>query len=151
MTNWQNYCITAFPVYTNNTNEGREKVKIWTSVLALLFMLQLANAAQSSKVIQFQGQPHEAFELENLLTETRYRDRQVDAVCTRQVQTGTREECEWVTKYRQECRQVPGHQVCRDVVDRVCRDVTRTRRVCQAGPSRRVCERRPDRDRKSVV
>ena len=106
-------------------------------ILALL-LGSSASFSATEKTISFQGQTGEVFDLENWLKETRYREEQVPDTCYRQIPY-TENVCRDVTRYRQECRTVPGHQDCRIVYDPVCRYETRYRQECRTEPGRQIC------------
>jgi hypothetical protein len=101
-------------------------------------LLCLSNQAESTKTINFSGQNGDVFELDLINTVTRYREEDRDTTCTRQVPYQV-EECGNETRYRQECRQVPGRNVCHTEYETRCRTVTRYRRECHRGPDRQVC------------
>lgn len=108
-----------------------------TLVVLLSLTLQYAFAADRT-TIQFTGQETEAVQLNNELTETRYRTEQRQTTCTRQVPY-QEQVCVDVPVYDTVCRTIPGYNDCRTVYDRVCRNETRYRRDCRTGPSRREC------------
>lgn len=110
-------------------------------LLMVLFATNFAAASESYKSFEYTGQLSELVELENQRMETRYREQEVPSTCTRQVPYET-EECGNVTRYRTECRTVPGRRVCRDVPHQRCRWETRYRRVCRQEPPRNVCRTR---------
>src|SRR5690606_31788452 len=94
-------------------------------LMALLAFLSTGALADATKVIDFDGQNSDSFEL-NLETEIiRYREEQYQSTCERQIPY-TERVCGHETRYRQECRTEPGYQQCRTVNDQVCRNVTRT-------------------------
>lgn len=115
---------------------------IKVAILLLSLMAQEGFAAESQKQITFEGQTGDTFDLQNTKVETRYRNEEVDSTCTRQIPYTTNE-CGYETRYRQECRWVPGRQDCRTEYDRVCRNVTRYRQECRRGRSRQQCTTKP--------
>ena len=119
-------------------------MKTVVSTIALLLTLMSSEvfAAQAQKSVTFEGQTGDAFELETVKVETRYRSEEVDSTCTRRIPY-TVNECGYETRYRQECRWVPGHEDCRTEYDRVCRTVTRYRQECTRGRDRQECTTKP--------
>ncbi|MBL6989412.1 MAG: hypothetical protein ISR65_06525 [Bacteriovoracaceae bacterium] len=122
------------------------------SVFAVLVFIFLAMNVSGTDTLEneekdflYEGQITQNFVLENVLTQTRYRDEEIDDTCTREVPY-TEEVCDYQTSYRSECRDIPGQQVCDDVPYQECTDVTRYRRECSEGPSTRECHREPDRE-----
>jgi hypothetical protein len=128
--------------------------------LIILLSLTLMGAAfaERSERLTFSGQAADFLRLENELVETRYRTEEYQDMCTREVPYQD-QECETVTRYRQECS-TQYEQVCQDVTRyrRHCEPSQRVcepgRRVCENIPGgvdcriengRRICERRPDR------
>lgn len=108
-------------------------------IFALAFALwSVVSFAATEKSISYEGQTGEVFDLENWLKETRYREEQVPDTCYRQIPY-TENVCRDVTRYRQECRTIPGHEDCRIVYDPVCRYETRYRQECHTEPGRQVC------------
>ncbi|MCF8058102.1 MAG: hypothetical protein K9K67_02305 [Bacteriovoracaceae bacterium] len=112
--------------------------------LLTTLLLCISSQAESSKTINYSGQNGDALELDIINTVTRYREEDQDSTCTRQIPYET-EECGYETRYRQECRQVPGRDVCRTEYETRCRTVTRYRRECRRGPDRQVCRDTPPR------
>lgn len=111
----------------------------------LLFMccVVFSANAESTKAINYDGQNADSFELDLETDIIRYREEQYPSTCTRQIPY-TEQVCGYETRYRQQCRTEPGHNVCRTVNDQVCRNETRTRRQCTTGPDRRVCRTVPN-------
>lgn len=102
----------------------------------LLVAMNFANAAtESSKTFSFENQREETFDLENFLKETRYRAETIDTTCYRQ-EPYIENVCRDVTRYRQECSTIPGHQQCRTVYDQVCHTENRYEQEChmERGP-----------------
>lgn len=112
-------------------------------LLALFAVFSAGVHAEATKVIQYDGQNSDSFELDLETQITRYREEQYQSTCERQIPY-TERVCGYETRYRQECRTEPGYQQCRTVNDQVCRNVTRTRRECSRGPDRRVCTTVPN-------
>lgn len=113
------------------------------STLAFLIMLSTSivfggEKSESSKTITFQNQREEIFDLENFLKETRYRKETVDSTCYKQEQY-TENVCRNVTRHREECRTIPGHQDCRIVNDQVCRTEDRYENVCRWERGEPIC------------
>lgn len=108
--------------------------------MLLALSLQVVNASEKSSrtIIQFTGQEQESIQLNNELTETRYRTEYRDTTCTRQVPY-EEQVCETIPDYDTVCRTIPGRNDCRTEYDRQCRTVTRYRQECSRGPSRREC------------
>lgn len=118
----------------------------------MLLLLSFTAGAESTKEVLYEGQQFESLELDNKKIETRYRQEEVDDTCTRQIPY-TENVCGNETRYRTQCRTVPGYQDCRTVNDRVCRNVTRYReecrntgggRTCRTVPGRRQCRTLPN-------
>lgn len=114
-------------------------------LVLLLAGLASANEKVSERTFSYDGQNSENILLELVRTETRYRDRTVDTTCERQVQVGEREQCGNETRYRQECRTVPGYNNCYDVPEQDCDIVTRYRQECRHEPGQRTCRTEPGR------
>ncbi len=114
-------------------------------LVLLLAGLVSASEKSSERTFSFDGQNSENILLELVRTETRYRDRTIDTTCERQVQVGEREQCGNETRYRQECRTVPGYNNCYDVPEQDCDIVTRYRQDCRHEPGRRICRTEPGR------
>lgn len=110
----------------------------------LLMLLSFGASAESTKEVVYEGQQFEAVELTNKKVETRYREEEVDDTCTRKIPY-TVNECGYETRYRTECRMVPGYQDCRTVQDRTCRNVTRYRQECRNTGGGRTCRTVPGR------
>lgn len=106
-------------------------------MLLAILMLTLMNIAhaETSKTITFENQREEIFDLENWLKETKYKTETVDSTCYNQVPY-IENVCRNVTKYRQDCQTIPGHQECGTVYDRVCRTENRYENEChtERGP-----------------
>lgn len=120
-------------------------MKLFTrTVLATVMMLMITNArSEVTKTIQFENQREEIFDLENFLKETRYKAETIDTTCYRQ-EPYVENVCRDVTRYRQECSTVPGHQECRTVYEPVCRTENRYENEChmeRGEPSCRVVVR----------
>lgn len=112
-------------------------------LLALFALLSVGAHAEATKVINFDGQNSDSFELDLETEIIRYRDEQYQSTCERQIPYSERV-CGYETRYRQQCHTEPGRNVCRTVNDQVCRNVTRTRRECTTGPARRECTTVPN-------
>ncbi|MFA6236873.1 MAG: hypothetical protein WC635_06050 [Bacteriovorax sp.] len=104
---------------------------------SLLIIMNLG-FAETEKNISYENQREESFDLENFLKETRYKQEQVESTCYRQVPY-TENVCRNETRYRQECRTIPGHQECSTVYDRVCHTETRYERECRTYPGEQMC------------
>ncbi len=117
----------------------------FTMLVLLSAGLARAGDLSSERTFTFDGQNSENILLELVRKETRYRDRTIDTTCERQVQVGEREQCGNETRYRQECRTVPGYNNCYDVNDQDCDVVTRYRQDCRYEPGRRRCHNEPGR------
>ena len=109
---------------------------LWSSIL--IFLLSSTAFAATTQNVQYFGQEEDFLKLNTILSETRYRDREVDTTCNRQVPY-QEQVCGNETRYRQECRQQAGQNVCSTTYERVCRNVSRTRRECTSQPGRQVC------------
>lgn len=106
-------------------------------VLSLCLIMNLG-FAETTKTIQYENQREESFDLENFLKETRYKQEEVESTCYRQIPY-TENVCRNETRYRQECRTIPGHQECRTVYDRVCHSETRYENECRTIPGEQQC------------
>ncbi len=95
--------------------------------------------AESTKKISYQNQREEVFDLENFLKETHYNKKEVDSTCSRQIPY-VENVCRNETHYRQECRNVLGHQECRTVNNQVCRNETRYENECYWEPGVPSCQ-----------
>lgn len=102
------------------------------TLFALLMLVTLSNAsaAESSKTIKFENQREEIFDLQNFLKETRYKAETIDTTCYRS-EPYVENVCRDVTRYRQQCQTIPGHQECRTVYDQQCRTENRYEQVCR--------------------
>jgi hypothetical protein len=107
-----------------------------TFSLLLFFSLQ-ANLP-SIQEVQYNGQEREAFNLENILNETRYREEMRDATCYRDVPYNERE-CEDIPRYDNVCTNIPGYENCQTEYERVCHDVTLYREECSGSRDEVVC------------
>ncbi len=112
------------------------------AMLLLLAVFSLSvmaeGQAEKTKSFKFSGQNVESFDLVEDLIETKYRDEIVDSTCTRQEPYETTV-CRNVTRYRKECRDIPGRNDCRQVPYQVCRNVTKYRTKCRNLPGDTVC------------
>ena len=108
--------------------------------LLVLFMMAVMSLAQAetSKTIRFENQREEIFDLENWLKETRYKTETVDSTCYRS-EPYVDYVCRNVTRYREQCETIPGHQSCRTVYDRVCRTENRYENECRTVPGEQQC------------
>jgi hypothetical protein len=129
-------------------------MKLIYALFITLFAFQLSAADEFEKEIEYRpGMDRDYVELERYLEVTRYRNRQVQSTCYRQEPYQYRV-CRNVTRYRRECRMVPGRRVCNTVYRRRCTVVNGQRRCrnvpvqqCRTTPSRRVCRDVPYTDR----
>ncbi len=121
-------------------------------ILVATVLFSINGFAQNEKVITYQNQTGEEFILNSILNGTEYREEQVQSTCYRDVPY-TENVCRYETRYRQECRTLPGHQECRTVYEPVCRYETRYReectqvgggRICRTIPGDIVCRRLPN-------
>ncbi len=106
-------------------------------VMVMMLVMSIAHA-ETSKIINFENQREEIFDLENWLKETRYKTETVDSTCYRS-EPYTEYVCRDVTRYRQQCETIPGHQECRTVYDRVCRTENRYENECRTVPGEQQC------------
>lgn len=128
-------------------------LKLFSKALLVCAMaLTMSAHAESEKVFQYQGQREESFDLDSILKGTEYREEQVNTTCYRDIPY-TENVCRMETRYRQECRQIPGRQECRTIYDQECRYETRYRqecshtgggRQCRTIPGDVVCHRAPN-------
>jgi len=99
-------------------------------LLSVMLIVMMGQAhSETTKSIQFENQREEIFDLENFLKETRYKTETIDSTCYRR-EPYVENVCRDVTRYRQECRTIPGHQVCRTVNEPVCRTENRYENEC---------------------
>ncbi|MGZ3788499.1 MAG: hypothetical protein ACXVLQ_08260 [Bacteriovorax sp.] len=103
-----------------------------------LSILMNSGFADTQKTINYENQREESFDLENFLKETRTRTEQVDSTCYRQVPY-TENVCRNETRYRQECKTVPGHQECTTVYDPICHTETRYENECHNEQDEPTC------------
>lgn len=94
--------------------------------------------AEASKVIRYENQNEEVFDLENFLKETKYVDEEVKDTCTKKVPY-QENVCKKVTKYKKECGIVPAHEECKQVNKPICRTETKMEEECYNLPSREQC------------
>lgn len=121
--------------------------KILLAIVALLLSFSIIasdNSDNRSEEVTFVGQTGDAFSLSWDKMGTLYRPVDVPDTCYHQIPYQTTE-CRNVTRYRNECRTIPGYQDCDTVYDTVCRNVTRYRQECTTGPSRQSCTTTPVR------
>lgn len=109
-----------------------------TLFTSLLLLLQLQAFADTEKIIKFENQREEIFDLENWLKEITYTEEQVESTCYR-TEYRTENVCRNVTRYRQECRTIPSHQECRTINDPICTSETRYERECRNVPGEQEC------------
>lgn len=112
------------------------------AVIVCALSLTMNVQAESEKVFQYQGQREESFDLNNILKGTEYRDEQINTTCYRDIPY-TENVCRMETRYRQECRQIPGRQECRTIYDQECRYETRYRQECSHTGGGRQCRTIP--------
>ncbi len=107
------------------------------TIFLVLLNLQVV-FADTEKVIEFENQREENFDLENWLKEITYTTEQREGTCYR---TEYRSEnvCRNVTRYRQECHTEPSRQECRQVNDPICSTETRYERECHQVPGEQQC------------
>lgn len=106
---------------------------------SLLWSIQVL-ASESQKIIRYENQRDEIFDLENFLKETRYKTETVDSTCYRQ-EPYTEYVCRDVTRYREECSTIPAHNECRTEYESVCHTENRYENECnweRGEPSCRV-------------
>jgi len=120
------------------------KIILSTYLLLCLCLPGVLSASESRHQFLYDGGGQQEFTLENTLTETRYRERQVPDTCYRDIPY-TERVCQMETRYRNQCQTVPGHEECHMQNETQCRDVVRYREECLPGPSRRVCTANPPR------
>ena len=119
-----------------------KKHLLWVFTLMCVFNLT-AQANDTEKFI-FNGQEKEVVDIETTKEVTLYRTEYRDSTCTRQ-EPYEAEECGYETRYRNECSWQAGRNVCRNVDDYQCTNVTRHRRECKPGRTRRECTEEPAR------
>ncbi|MDD4976706.1 MAG: hypothetical protein PHY93_20290 [Bacteriovorax sp.] len=103
-----------------------------------LLILMNAGFAETQKTINYGNQREESFDLENFLKETRTRTEQVDSTCYHQIPY-TENVCRNETRYREECRTIPGHQECSTVYDPICHTETRYENECHSEQDEPIC------------
>jgi hypothetical protein len=114
------------------------------ATFAFLLLFSLNSFAELEAPMKFTGQNAETVKLEKILKVTRSVPREVPGTCERQVPY-QEYRCHDVTRYRQECHQVPADQECHTEYDRQCHSVTRYREECTRGPSHQECHTIPTR------
>lgn len=118
-------------------------------LLLLIFIcsisLSLADIMDTSKLVNYTGQSFEDMVFGTLKKETKYKDKEVDGTCQRDVPY-VENVCEDVTLYNNVCRTVPGRNNCYNDPETVCNPVTNYRNECTSGPSRSECSYGPSRD-----
>ncbi|OUR99557.1 hypothetical protein A9Q84_00625 [Halobacteriovorax marinus] len=110
------------------------------NLFKLLVVLSLLSfqTVFASETFDYAGQRSEEVNLEVTKEITLHRVEYVDGTCERQVPY-QEEVCGNETRYRQECRDVPGHNNCYNQSRQVCEYVTNYRQSCTTGPSRETC------------
>ena len=114
-------------------------------IASVTLLFSLSSFAQIESIIQFKGQNAETVNLAKQVSVVRPEAYEADKTCTRQIPREVYE-CNDVTRYRTECRDVPSRENCWNESENVCRNVTRYREECSYGPSRRVCVDNPSRE-----
>ena len=112
------------------------KLKLISTIFLLL--VSTFSFAIEMQTILFNGQAEDFLKLDTVNTVTRYRDREVDSTCTREVPYNSYE-CHTETRYRQQCSWQPGRNVCQTEYENICRNVTRTRRECTTQRGQQRC------------
>jgi hypothetical protein len=113
--------------------------------LLVLGLLSFNLSAQIESVIKFGGQNSELIQVDMAINIVRPQGHEVPHTCYNRIPYQSYE-CNDVTRYRQECHWVPSSERCWTENERVCRNVTRTRRECSRGPDRQVCHDVPGRE-----
>jgi len=113
--------------------------------LVLLAALSLTSYAQVESQINFRGQNSEVIKIDKDINVIRPQSFQVPDTCYNAIPYQSYE-CHDVTRYRQQCQNIPSSQNCWTENERVCRNVTRTRQECHTGPSHQECHERPSRE-----
>ena len=103
-----------------------------------MMMLQFQAYAETEKVINFENQREESFDLENWLKKITYTTEERETTCYR-TEYRNEEVCRNVTRYRQECHTEPSRQECRQVNNPVCSYETRWERECRTVPGEQQC------------
>lgn len=112
--------------------------KVYMLLTILIMSLLNIAHAETSKSFRFENQREEIFNLENFLRETRYKKETVDSTCYKQ-EPYIENICKDVTKYRQECREVPGRQECHTAYDQICRTEYRYENECHYERGPQIC------------
>ena len=94
--------------------------------------------AETSKVIRFENQNEEVFDLESFLKDIKYVDEEVKDTCTKKVPY-QENVCKKVTKHKKECGIVPAHEECKQVNKPICRTETKMEEECYNLPGREQC------------
>ncbi len=121
-----------------------KKVSALLSLLVFCVSFSIQANGELEAVVEYDGEESKEVFLNKMIQVTRTRTEMRDSTCTRSEPYQT-QECNYETRYRNECSWQPGRTVCRDVPDRTCRNVTRYRQQCSTGPSRQVCRNEPSR------
>jgi hypothetical protein len=103
-----------------------------------MMIVSVQASAETERVIKFENQREEIFDLENWLKEITYTTEQRETTCYR-TEYRTENVCRNVTRYRQECHTIPAHQECRTINDPICSYETRYERECRTVPGEQQC------------
>lgn len=107
-------------------------------VTCCLFLLTSISYSDTSKVIQYDGQKDEVFNLENYLKEIKMIEQEVKDTCIRKIPY-QENVCKDVVKYKKECGIVPEREECRQVNNPICQTETRYEQECYRLPSTQEC------------
>lgn len=139
-----------YPFYNTSKEERRMRTNILALTVMALFLAFMSTKASEVEPVKdshdfvYEGVDVGLINLLSITKETRYKTKMRDATCYNEVPY-TEEVCGNETRYRQECRDEPSYEDCRDVNDTVCRNETRWEQECRRGPSRNVCRHEPGR------
>lgn len=103
--------------------------------------ISMVFATEEAKKVSYDGTSNsKSISFQTSEVKTKYRTELQDSICTRVTGTRTERVCGNVTRYVEECRNIPADEVCNDVERVVCHDVTDYDEDCSSGGSEVVCE-----------
>lgn len=120
-------------------------MNIIAKMLGAFFLCMQINSvhADTQKVINYENQRGEVFDLENWLKEIQYKTEEVKDTCHKQVPYEEKV-CKDVTKYKDECQTIPAHESCNNVNHPICRNETTYEDQCTT-PTHRECHNESER------
>lgn len=114
----------------------RYSIYFFIPILFFLLCVQEARPnSENSQTISYIGQESEILSLKHRYMGYENVQETYEGTCTRQVATGEEWRClQVISHYERVCSEGRWEEVCRPVRHEECRDVSRTRRVCERGP-----------------